>query len=58
MVSGGVDADLRQMADDPGFPHRDAARHAIRFRASGDVADLVAVLDDPRKRRFWHRWAS
>lgn len=47
MLSGDVDADLRQMADDPRFAHRDAARHAIRFRASGDVADLVAVLDDP-----------
>jgi hypothetical protein len=47
MVSGGVDAGLRRMADDPEFPHREAARHTIRFRASGDVADLVAVLDDP-----------
>ncbi|MFG3603602.1 hypothetical protein [Micromonospora chersina] len=47
MFSGDADADLRQMADDPTFPHRDAARHAVRFRASGDVADLVAVHDDP-----------
>ncbi|GAA1393646.1 hypothetical protein GCM10009662_02420 [Catellatospora coxensis] len=47
MFSEDVDADLRQMADDPSFPHRDAARHAVRFRAGGDVADLVAVHDDP-----------
>ncbi|WP_052745097.1 hypothetical protein [Micromonospora sp. HK10] len=47
MFSGDADADLRQMADDPRFPHRDAARHAARFRASGDAADLVAVQDDP-----------
>jgi hypothetical protein len=47
MLSGDADADLRQLADDASFPHRDAARHAIRFRASGDVADLVAVYDDP-----------
>ncbi|MFI7578059.1 hypothetical protein [Micromonospora sp. NPDC049497] len=47
MFSGDADADLRQMADDPTFPHRDAARYAMRFRSSGDVADLVAVHDDP-----------
>ncbi|MCW3845148.1 hypothetical protein ONA70_34280 [Micromonospora yasonensis] len=47
MFSADPDADLRQMADDSTFLHRDAARHAMRFRASGDVADLVAVLDDP-----------
>ncbi|MFR9777213.1 hypothetical protein ACL02O_14285 [Micromonospora sp. MS34] len=47
MFSGDADADLRQMADDPTFPHRDAARHALRFRTSGDAADLVAVQDDP-----------
>ncbi|MGW5668480.1 hypothetical protein, partial [Micromonospora sp. NPDC003776] len=47
MFSGDADADLRQMADDPTFPHRDAARHALRFRTSGDVAELVAVQDDP-----------
>jgi hypothetical protein len=41
------DAELRRLADDPSFPHRDAARHAIRFRAAGDVADLVAIQDDP-----------
>ncbi|MEU4162629.1 hypothetical protein [Actinoplanes sp. NPDC026670] len=69
MLSGDVDADLRQMADDPGFAHQDAARHAIRFRASRDVADLVAVLDDPHpcemtdvlvalagSRRTWLNW--
>ena len=47
MFSGDADADLRQMAEHPTFPHRDAARHAVRFRTSGDVADLVAVQDDP-----------
>jgi hypothetical protein len=47
MFSGDVDAELRRLADDHGFPHRDAARHAMRFRAAGDVADLVAVHDDP-----------
>jgi len=35
------------MADDADFPHREAALHALRFRAAGDVADLVAVQDDP-----------
>jgi hypothetical protein len=34
------------LADDPKFPHRDAARRAVRFRAEGDVADLVAIEDD------------
>lgn len=47
MFSGDVDAELRRLADDPNFPHRDAARHAVRFRTAGDVADLVAVHDDP-----------
>jgi len=47
MFSGDPDADLRGLADDASFPHRDAARHAVRFRETGDIADLVAVLDDP-----------
>jgi hypothetical protein len=47
MFSGDVDAELRRLADDPNFPHGDAARRAVRFRASGDVADLVAIRDDP-----------
>lgn len=47
MFPDDVDAELRQLADDPAFAHREAARHAVRFRAGGDVADLVAVLDDP-----------
>ncbi|MEU4421334.1 hypothetical protein AB0F81_11970 [Actinoplanes sp. NPDC024001] len=47
MISGDADAELRRLADDPSFAHRDAARHAIRFRADGDVADLVAIEDDP-----------
>lgn len=46
MFSDDVDADLRRLADDPKFPHRDAARRAVRFRAEGDVADLVAIEDD------------
>jgi hypothetical protein len=46
VISGDVDAELRQMADSDDFPHREAARHAIRFRAGGDVAALVAVYDD------------
>jgi hypothetical protein len=41
------DAELRRLADDASFRHRDAARRAVRFRARGDVADLIAVLDDP-----------
>jgi hypothetical protein len=47
MVMPDVDAELRRLADDPQFGHRDAARHAMRFRSTGEVADLVAVLDDP-----------
>ncbi|MFD0516906.1 hypothetical protein [Paractinoplanes durhamensis] len=46
MFSSDPDAELRSLADDSGFPHRDAARHAVRFRESGDIAALVAVLDD------------
>ncbi|GAA0585485.1 hypothetical protein GCM10010172_83320 [Paractinoplanes ferrugineus] len=47
MFSQDADADLRGLADDASFPHRDAARHAVRFRGTGDVAALLAVLDDP-----------
>jgi hypothetical protein len=47
MFSPDADADLGRLADDPSFPHREAARHALRFRADGDIAALVAVLDDP-----------
>jgi hypothetical protein len=47
VFSDDVDADLQRMAGDPRFRHRDAARHAIRFRAGGDVAELVAIHDDP-----------
>ena len=47
MVFEDVDADLRKFADDPAFEHREAARHALAFRQHGDVADLVAVHDDP-----------
>lgn len=41
------DVDLRKLAGDPEFGHREAARHALAFREHGDVADLVAVYDDP-----------
>ncbi|MEV4417124.1 hypothetical protein [Catellatospora sp. NPDC049609] len=47
MFPDDVDAELRRLADEPEFRHRDAARHALRFRATGDAADLVAVQDDP-----------
>jgi hypothetical protein len=47
MLTGDPDADLRRLADDAAFPHREAARRAVRFRKSGDVADLVAICDDP-----------
>ena len=47
MFSGDADADLLRLAGDSRFPHRDAARHAALFRATGNVAQLVAVLDDP-----------
>jgi hypothetical protein len=47
VFSDDADADLRRLVDKPTFRHRDAARHAVRFRAVGDVADLIAVLDDP-----------
>jgi len=46
VFSDDVDADLRRWAADPRFPHRDAALRAVRFRAGGDVADLVAIGDD------------
>jgi hypothetical protein len=57
------------LADDRNFTHRDAAQHAMRFRASGDCADLVAVHDHPHpcgmidvvfamagSRRPWLNW--
>jgi hypothetical protein len=47
MFTGDADADLRRLADDPQFPHRAAAQHAVRFRSTGDVADLLAIQDDP-----------
>ncbi|MET0422287.1 MAG: hypothetical protein ABW046_00335 [Actinoplanes sp.] len=47
MFSGDVDAELRQMIEDPNFPHADTARRAARFRATGDAADLLSVQDDP-----------
>ncbi|MEV0895965.1 hypothetical protein [Actinoplanes sp. NPDC049802] len=69
MFSDDVDADLRRLAGDSGFEHRDAARHALAFREGGDVADLVAVYDDPHacgmteilyamacSRRPWLNW--
>ena len=47
VISKEADAELRRLASDSGFRHRDAARHAVRFRATGNVADLVAICDDP-----------
>jgi len=44
---GDVDQELRRLAADSRFPHRDAARVAQRFRAGGRAADLVAIVDDP-----------
>ncbi|WP_433618344.1 hypothetical protein ACQP2P_20865 [Dactylosporangium sp. CA-139114] len=41
------DGELRRLAGEAKFPHRDAAQRALRFRGSGDVADLIAVMDDP-----------
>jgi hypothetical protein len=64
-----VDANLRRFASDRDFPHRESAQHAIRFRVAGDVADLVAIHDDPHPcamtevvfamagaRRTWLNW--
>jgi len=47
MFTGDADVDLRRLADDPQFPHREAAQHAVSYRTTGDVADLLAVQDDP-----------
>ncbi|MEV6303942.1 hypothetical protein AB0M02_31375 [Actinoplanes sp. NPDC051861] len=47
MVNGDVDAELLRLSEDQAFPHRDEARRAIKFRAGGDVTDLVAIVDSP-----------
>ncbi|WP_433204540.1 hypothetical protein ACQP00_36115 [Dactylosporangium sp. CS-047395] len=47
MITDDVDEELRRLAKDRKFPHREAARRGLRFRSSGDVADLVAIVDDP-----------
>jgi hypothetical protein len=47
MIWEDPDAELRRLAEDANFRHRDAARRAVRFRVGGNVADLIAVLDDP-----------
>ncbi len=44
---GDAGKELRELAARPGYRHVDAARRALRFRATGEAADLVAVLDDP-----------
>jgi hypothetical protein len=44
---GDVDQELRTMAEAKDFGHRDTARAAQRFRATGEAAELVAILDDP-----------
>jgi hypothetical protein len=69
MFAENADAELHRMAADPEFGHRDAARHAQAFREHGNVADLVAVFDDPHacgmtdilfavacERRPWLNW--
>jgi len=40
-------ARLQRMAGDRSFPHRDAAGRALRFRKGRELADLMAVIDDP-----------
>jgi hypothetical protein len=47
VLSHDADAELRRLANQSTFRHRDAAKRALSFRASGDVSDLLAVLDDP-----------
>src|SRR5690242_11049458 len=47
MFSDDADTELRRLADDSRFPHQDAARRGLRFRDAGDVAELVAINDDP-----------
>jgi len=47
MFSDDADTELRRLADESRFPHQDAARRGLRFRDAGEVADLVAVNDDP-----------
>src|SRR6476619_3183371 len=41
------DGTRRRMEGDRSFPHRDAARRALRFRRDRESADLMAVIDDP-----------
>jgi hypothetical protein len=48
VFSGDADVELRRLVDQEDFAHRESARHAQRFRATGDVAHLVDLLDDPR----------
>ncbi|GAA3452786.1 hypothetical protein [Dactylosporangium matsuzakiense] len=47
MITEDADGELRRLARDSKFRHRDAARRGLRFRVGGDVADLVAIVDDP-----------
>ncbi|WIM94252.1 hypothetical protein ACTOB_006266 [Actinoplanes oblitus] len=69
MASEDVEVKLRELAGDAQFPHQEAARRALRFRESGDVADLVAIADDPHgcattdmlfamagQRKTWLNW--
>jgi hypothetical protein len=69
VFSDDADADLHRMAQDATFPHRDAARHGLRFRETGEAADLVAIADDAHPcgmteiifamagaRRLWLNW--
>jgi hypothetical protein len=47
MITDDADRKLRQLAADADFRHGDAARRAIRFRENLDVAELVAIQEDP-----------
>ncbi|BCY13045.1 hypothetical protein [Actinoplanes sp. L3-i22] len=69
MAGESVEERLQELAGNPDFPHREAARHALRFRESGAVDDLVAIADDPHgcgttdllfamagEKRTWLNW--
>jgi len=47
MAREDADVELRRLAEDSQFPHHDAAMLALRYRKKGNVANLVAVHDDP-----------
>jgi len=47
-----ADAELSKMVGKSGFAHRDAALSAQKYRRGGDVADLLAIVDDPHACRM------